>query len=84
MKSIANQYRDLKEGKMTQQNFMRNLRMSMPQFITNVTSFGDAVRILKNKSILTETVIKEELDTKKVYGGTGQNQVTLDLHFNLQ
>ena len=74
MKSIANQYRDLKEGRMSQANFMRNLRMSMPQFITNVTSFGDAVRILKNKSILTETVIKEELDTKKVYGGTGQNQ----------
>jgi hypothetical protein len=56
MKSIANQYRDLKEGKMSQQNFMRNLRMSMPQFITNVTSFGDAVRILKNKSILTENM----------------------------
>ena len=74
MKSIANQYRDLKEGKMSQQNFMRNLRMTMPQFVTNVTSFNDAVRILKNKSILTETVIKEELDTKKVYGGTGQNQ----------
>jgi hypothetical protein len=74
MKSIANQYRDLKEGKMSQANFMRNLRMSMPQFVTNVTSFNDAVRILKNKSILTETVIKEELDTEKVYGGTGQNQ----------
>ena len=56
MKSIANQYRDLKEGKMTQQNFMRNLRMSMPQFITNITSFGDAVRILKNKSILSENM----------------------------
>ena len=57
MKSIANQYHDLKEGKMTQQNFMRNLRMSMPQFITNVTSFGDAIRILKNKSIITEAPI---------------------------
>jgi hypothetical protein len=57
MKSIANQYRDLKEGKMTQANFMRNLRMSMPQFVTNVTSFNDAVRILKNKSILTESHI---------------------------
>jgi hypothetical protein len=54
MKSIANQYRDLKEGKMSQQNFMRNLRMTMPQFVTNVTSFGDAVRILKNKSIIVE------------------------------
>ena len=56
MKSIANQYRDLKEGKMSQQNFMRNLRMTMPQFVTNTTSFGDAVRILKNKSIIVETM----------------------------
>ena len=68
MKSIANQYRDLKEGKMSQQNFMRNLRMTMPQFVTNVTSFNDAVRILKNKSILTENAnpesqpSEEELD----------------------
>jgi hypothetical protein len=54
MKSIANQYRDLKEGRMSQANFMRNLRMTMPQFVTNVTSFGDAIRILKNKSILNE------------------------------
>jgi hypothetical protein len=55
MKSIANQYRDLKEGRMSQQNFMRNLRMTMPQYVTNVTSFGDAVRILKNKSIIVES-----------------------------
>lgn len=56
MKSIANQYRDLKEGRMSQANFMRNLRMSMPQYITNVTSFNDAVRILKSKNILTEAM----------------------------
>ena len=54
MKSIANQYRDLKEGKMSQANFMRNLRMSMPQ-VTNVMSFGDAVKVLKNKGIITES-----------------------------
>ena len=65
MKSIANQYRDLKEGKMSQQNFMRNLRMTMPQFVTNVTSFGDAVKILKNKSIIVETTVKEDFDFNK-------------------
>jgi hypothetical protein len=54
MKSIANQYKDLKEGKMSQANFMRNLRMSMPQ-VTNVMSFGDAVKVLKNKGIITES-----------------------------
>ena len=65
MKSIANQYRDLREGKMSEANFMRNLRMTMPQFVTNVTSFGDAVKILKNKSIIVETIVKENLDFNK-------------------
>ena len=55
MKSIQNQYNALKEGKMSQHNFMRNLRMTMPQYVTNVTSFGDAVKILKNKGILNES-----------------------------
>ena len=50
---------------MTQQNFMRNLRMTMPQFVTNVTSFGDAVKILKNKSIIVETTVKENFDFNK-------------------
>jgi hypothetical protein len=54
MKSIKQQYIDLREGNMTQANFMRNLRMTLPQYVTNVTSFEDSVRILKNKGILTE------------------------------
>jgi hypothetical protein len=58
MKSIQNQYNDLKEGKMSQANFMRNLRMTMPQYVTNITSFQDSVRILKNKGIITESMAK--------------------------
>jgi hypothetical protein len=54
MKSIKQQYIDLQEGKMSQSNFMRNVRMTLPQFITNVTSYNDTVRILKNKGIITE------------------------------
>jgi hypothetical protein len=56
MKSIQNQYNDLKEGKMSQANFMRNLRMAMPQYVTNITSFKDSVRILKNKGLLHESI----------------------------
>jgi hypothetical protein len=59
MKSIQNQYRDLKEGRMSQANFMRNLRMTMPQYVTNVTSFNDSVRILKNKGIISEIKVNE-------------------------
>ena len=64
MKSIANQYKDLKEGKMSQANFMRNLRMSMPQ-VTNTMSFGDAVKVLKNKGIITESTTKEKVQEIK-------------------
>ena len=65
MKSIQNQYLDLQEGKMTQSNFMRNVRMTLPQYITNVTSFKDTVKILKNKGILNESM-----------GGTGVGSET--------
>jgi hypothetical protein len=58
MKSIKQQYIDLREGNMSQANFMRNLRMTLPQYVTNVTSFEDSVRILKNKGILTEADTK--------------------------
>lgn len=54
IKSIKQQYIDLQEGRMTQQNFMRVLRMTIPQYITNVISFNDSIKILKNKGILNE------------------------------
>lgn len=76
MKSIANQYRDLKEGKMSQSNFMRNLRMMMPQHITNVTSFDDSIRILKNKGILIENV--EPKDSEKETGEEEEILAMLD------
>jgi hypothetical protein len=72
MKSIANQYKDLKEGKMSQANFMRNLRMSMPQYVTNITSFKDAVRILKNKAILTEVYYDPGLEPRGLAKDPGQ------------
>ena len=79
MKSIANQYRDLKEGRMSQANFMRNLRMTMPQFVTNVTSFGDAIKILKNKSILTENTNPENQPSEEELAAMdGVQKATVD------
>jgi len=63
MKSIKQQYIDLREGNMSQANFMRNLRMTMPQYITNLSSFEDSVRILKNKGILTEADMNVNMST---------------------
>lgn len=60
LKSIKQQYIDLCEGRMSQANFMRNLRMMMPQYVTNITSFNDSIKILKNKGILTESETRIE------------------------
>jgi len=54
MKSVKNQYIDLKEGKMTEAQFMRNVRMTLPQYISNITLFKQAERILINKGIISE------------------------------
>ena len=67
MKSVKQQYINLKEGKMNQAQFMRNVRMTLPHLVTNTTSFDDTVKILRNKAILTEADIKEA----DIYGIAG-------------
>ena len=59
MKSIQNQYTQLLEGNLSQANFMRAIRMTFPQYINNITSFDDSVKILKNKGILSEAKKQE-------------------------
>ena len=54
MKSIFDQYKQLNEGKLGQSQFLRNVKMALPKFISNTTTFNDAVKILKNKGIITE------------------------------
>jgi len=54
MKNISTQYQDLKEGKMDRHQFLRNARMMFPNFVTNLNSFDDSVKILKNKGLLNE------------------------------
>ena len=66
MKSIQNQYNQLIEGNISRANFMRNIRMTFPQYITNVTSFDDSVKILKNKGILSEAKKEQEYQCNPV------------------
>ena len=54
MKSIFDQYKALNEGKLSEAQFLRNVKMALPKFISNVTTFKDAVKILKNKGIISE------------------------------
>jgi hypothetical protein len=58
MKNISDQYKLVVEGKLSESLFLRNTRLAFPQFITNVNSYKDTVKILKNKGIISE--VKDE------------------------
>lgn len=71
MKNIQKQYTDLLEGKMSKANFLRNVRMEFPQYVSPVTSYEDSVKILKAKRILSEAKKPEG-----VYGHNPSAEVT--------
>jgi hypothetical protein len=77
MKNIQAQYTDLLEGKMSQANFLRNVRMQFPQYVSNVSSYEDSVKILKGKRILFEAKKPEG-----VYGHDPNAEVTLYPNFD--
>lgn len=54
MKSIFDQYKSLNEGKLSETQFLRNVKMALPKFISNTVNFKDAVKILKSKGIISE------------------------------
>jgi uncharacterized protein YggL (DUF469 family) len=61
MKSIFDQYKLVNEGTLSQAQFLRNVKMALPKFISNITTFNDAVKILKNKGIITEARLQEAM-----------------------
>jgi hypothetical protein len=58
MKNISDQYKLVVEGKLSESQFLRNTRLALPKFITNINSYEDTVKILKNKGIINE--VKDE------------------------
>jgi hypothetical protein len=54
MKSIFDQYKLVTEGTLGQAQFLRNVKMALPKIISNLSSFNDAVTILKRKGIISE------------------------------
>jgi hypothetical protein len=58
MKNISDQYKLVVEGKLSESQFLRNTRLALPKFITNINSYEDTVKILKNKGIISE--VKDE------------------------
>jgi hypothetical protein len=54
-KSIFDQYKLVSVGTLSESQFLRSVRKTLPKFISPTTCFKDAVTILKNKGIITES-----------------------------
>lgn len=54
MKNITNLCIELQEGKINKNDFLREARRTFPHYITNVNTFTDTIKILRNKNLITE------------------------------
>ena len=83
MESIFNQYKSVTEGKLGQAQFLRNAKMALPKFISNVTSFNDAVTILKNKGIITEDKAADPMEYGVPNDWCDPNEYDLGMRYEL-
>jgi len=54
MKTLQEQYNQIKNGEGRKDLFLKEAKSTYPNLISNITSFKDAENILKNKSIINE------------------------------
>lgn len=74
MRTLQEKYNAIQEGSFSKDQFLRDARMQHPTLVTQYNGYDDAVKILKNRGMITEatketpvekTVIKEARLTKK-------------------
>ena len=58
MKTLQEQYNQIKEGKGHKGVFLNDAKRLFPQFITNITNFDQATTILKQKSVISENIVR--------------------------
>ena len=56
MKTLQEQYNLIQEGKGHKDMFLKSARRLFPEYVTNFSSFEEATKILKQKSILSEGI----------------------------
>ena len=56
MKTLQEQYNQIQKGEGRKDLFLKEARSKYPNLISNITSFKDAEKILKNKSVINEEI----------------------------
>ena len=83
MKSIFDQYKSVNEGILSESQFLRNVKMALPKFISPTTSFKDATIILKSKGIITEAKAVDPMDYSIPNDWCDPNEYDLGMRYEL-
>jgi len=62
--TATEKYRAVQEGKMAKREFVRQMRQTFPNFISNYNGFDDSVQILKNKGLILKLKRKRKMTQK--------------------
>jgi len=57
MKTLQEQYNQIQNGEGRKDLFLKEAKSKYPNLISNVTSFGEAEKILKNKNVINENYV---------------------------
>lgn len=75
MKTLTEKYNAVLEGTFPKKQFVRDARLFHPNFITQFTSFGDAVKILKNKGLIYESISMHDLELPMVLESSLEDEI---------
>ena len=56
MKTLQEQYNSIKEGKGSKEIFLKEAKAKFPNMITNAATFDETTKILKNRSVIAESL----------------------------
>lgn len=60
MRTLQEKYNAIQEGKFTKEQFLRDARMQQPNLVTKFNGYDDAVKILKNRGMISEAKLTED------------------------
>lgn len=71
-------YKAVNEGMMAEAEFIRQMKLAFPQYISPANGYNDTVQILKNYGMLTE-IKKEQDDTSKYSDDSLRRSIDIEL-----
>ena len=71
-------YKAVNEGMMAEAEFIRQMKLAFPQFLSPANGYNDTVQILKNYGMLTE-IKKEQDDTSKYSDDSLRRSIDIEL-----